>query len=41
MGNLFDEDEEGFDLAAIEARHAEMEEQEHAEHQDKILYRQD
>ena len=28
MGNLFDEDEEGFDLAAIEARHAEMEAQE-------------
>ncbi len=27
MGNFFDEDDEGFDLAAIEARHAEMEAQ--------------
>lgn len=28
MGSLFDEDEEAFDLAAIEARHAEMEAEE-------------
>lgn len=31
MGSLFDEDEEGFDLAAIEARHREMEAEEQLE----------
>ena len=28
MGSLFDEDEEGFDLAAVEARHKELEAEE-------------
>lgn len=35
MGSLFDEDEEEFDLAAIEARHAEMEAQEELDRQEE------
>lgn len=35
MGSLFDEDEEAFDLAAIEARHAEMEAQEALDKQEE------
>ena len=37
MGSLFEEDEEAFDLAAIEARHAEMEAYEELEKQEKQL----
>lgn len=35
MGSLFEDDEEDFDLAAIEARHAEMEVQEELDKQEK------